>query len=207
MEAIFYNVLAIGFIPIAYAAQTQNGTTAYEAEQNFALFTMVSKQSDGKYIASSWGTWERGSWVGGKNYPASGHDYLLQSVPDSFSRLSHDFSCLYNTSGSPDLTSKAYNGTEGKEYTITDGGNTYIKVKLKDDPFGLGRLSMCILQTTHRSSSNESRTINSYYVHTWKEMDISVSISAHSSREASLTITPSISENSWQVYSYVTFNF
>lgn len=195
------------FVPTAYAAQTQSGTTAYEAEQNFALFTMVSKQTDGTYIASSWGTWERGSWIGGKNYPASGHDYLLQSVPDSFSRLGHDFLCVYNTSSNADLTSNAYNGNEGKEYTITDGGNTYIQVKLKDDPLGLGRLSMCILRTTQYSNFNGLKTINSYYVHTWKELDISVSISAHSNKEASLTISPSISKQNWQVYSYVTFNF
>lgn len=195
------------FIPTAYAAQTQSGTTAYGAEQNFALFTMVSKQTDGTYITSSWATWERGSWIGGANFPASGHDYLLQAVPDSFSRQSHNFMCLYNTSGSPDLTSSAYNGTEGIHYTIMNGGNTYLQVELKDDPLGFGRLSMCILSTTQRSNSSGLKTVNSYYIHTWKELDISVSISAHSSKEASLTITPSISEKSWQVYSYVTFNF
>lgn len=37
-------------------------------------------------------------------------------------------------------------------------------------------------------------------------MNISVSISAHSNKEASLTISPDVVEKSWQVYSYVTFN-
>ena len=55
------------FVPIAYAAQTQSGTTAEKVDKNFALFTMVSKQTDGTYIASTWGTWEKGSWIGGEN--------------------------------------------------------------------------------------------------------------------------------------------
>ena len=195
------------FVPIAYAAQTQSGTTAEKVDKNFALFTMVSKQTDGTYIASTWGTWEKGSWIGGEKYPASGYDFVLQSVPDSFSRTSHDFSCLYNTSGSSDLTDNAYYGNEGTEYSITDGGNTYLQVEVQDDPFGLGRLSMCILRTTLRGNLNGWRTINSYYIHTWKSLDISVSISVNSSKEALLQITPSISGKSWQAYSYVTFDF
>lgn len=195
------------FIPIAHAAQTANGDLAYEAEQNFALFTMVSKQTDGTYIASSIATWEKGSWIGGEKYPASGYDFLLQSIPESMSRKSHEFSCLYNTSGSSDLTNSAYYGTEGTHYTFTTGGHSYLQVKLKDDPIGLGRLYMCILRTNLSGSSTAWRTINSYYVHTWKDLDISVSVSAHSGREVALSITPSISEKSWQVYSYVSFNF
>ncbi len=195
------------FFPIANAVQTEEGDIAYEAEQNFSFFTMISKQTDGTYIATSWATWEKGSWIGGSKYPASGYDYLLQSVPDSFSRLKHSFTSIYNTSNNPDLTSGVYTGVEGKEYTISDGGNTYLKVKMKDDPLGLSRLAMCLLSTTQSSSSGGLRTINSYYVHTWKDMDISVSVSLHSNKEALLEITPSISEKSWQLYSYVTFNF
>lgn len=195
------------FVPTAYAVQTQNGTTAPKADDNFALFTMVSKQTDGTYIASSWGTWEKGSWIGGENYPASGCDFVLQAVPDSFARLGHEFLCLYNTSGSPDLTKNAYNGKEGTDYSIINGGNTYIQVEVKDDPLGFGRLSMCILKTTLRGNLNDFRTINSYYVHTWKSLSISVSVSLSTGKEAILQITPSISNKSWQAYSYVTFNF
>lgn len=205
--SLFAKILTAIF-PTAQAAQTASGPTAYEAEGNFALFTMISKQNSGEYIASSIATWERGSWIGGAKYPATGYDYLLQSVPNNFARKTHSFSCFYNTSGNPELTDNAYEGVEGSDYTITNGGNTYLKVKLKDDPFGFSRLSMCMLGTTQISSSySSSRTINSYYVHTWKDMDINVSISVNTSREAALNITPTISEKSWQIYSYVTFSF
>ena len=200
--------ITAAIFPVAQAASVSTGPTAYEAEGNFALLTMISKQSSGHYIATSIAAWERGSWIGGSKYPATGYDYLLQAVPDSFARKSHSFVCVYNTSGSSELSDNAYNGIEGSEYTITNGGNTYLKIKVKDDPFGFSRLFSCILSTTQISSSYAgNRTINSYYVHTWKDMDISVTISANSNREASLSITPTISEKSWQIYSYVTFNF
>lgn len=206
-KSLLSNVLSFLF-PIAQAAQTASGQPAYEAEQNFVLYTLISKQTDGTYIVSSMAGWEKGSFIGGSRYPASGTDYLLQSVPNSFARTGHNFSCLYNTSGSSELSSNAYYGTEGDEFTVTDGGNTYLKVTVKDDPFGMSRLSLCTLRTYQRSSSYSGyRTINSYYVHTWKQMDISVTISANTNKEASLNITPSVTEKSWSVYGYVTFNF
>ena len=85
--------------------------------------------------------------------------------------------------------------------------NVIVQTIQMGEQLGLGRLYMCILRTNLSGSSTAWRTINSYYVHTWKDLDISVSVSAHSGREVALSITPSISEKSWQVYSYVSFNF
>lgn len=149
-----------------------------------------------------------GSWIGGHNYPASGNDYILQSTPTSFNHLSHDFTCLYNKSSNPDLSSDAYYGTEGSEYSFVNGGSDFLRVDFMDDPLGMSRLALAVLTVNNATTSyNGYRTINSYYVHTWKNMSINVSITSSSSQAVSLSITPSINEKSWQIYNYVSFNF
>lgn len=197
----------LSLFPIANA-QSATGPNAYEAEGNFTLFTYVTKESNGTYTVGSMALWDYGSWIGGEKYPASGYDFLLQAVPESFYHLSHNFNSIYTKSGNIQVTPDAYTGREGYEYTITDGGSSYMQVKLKDDPIGLARLSACTFETNSASDNyNGYRKINSYYVHTWKSMDISVSVAGNSGKEVSLSITPSVSEKSWQVYSYVSFNF
>lgn len=200
-------IILSGLFPVASAVTTKDGDIEYQGEGNFALITIISKQDNGSYNTITMASWEKGSFIGGKKYPASGNDYILQAIPSSFTRQSHDFYCLYNQSSDSELVN-AYEGTNGKEYFVTDGDNTYIKIAVKDDPFGMARLSLAILTANNIPNSySGSRTINSYYVHTWKSMSISVSVSVDTEEKATLIITPSINEKSWQVYSYVTFEF
>lgn len=200
-------IVLSGAFPIASAATTAEGDKAYKARGNFVIVTIVSKQNNGTYNTSTMATWEKGSFVGGEDYPASGDDYVIQSVPASFSRLSHDFYCLYNKSSDSELVN-SYDGVEGKEYSVSNGGNTYVRIDVKDDPLGTARLAMAILTVNSASEPYSGyRTINSYYVHTWKSMTIDITIGVNTKKEATLTISPSIAEKSWQVYSYVTFNF
>lgn len=200
-------IMLSGIFPIASAVTTAEGTKAYKAKSNFVMVTIVSKQDNGTYNTVTMATWEKGSFIGGENYPASGDDYIIQSVPTSFSRLKHDFYCLYNKSADSELVN-SYDGTEGKEYSVSNGGNTYVRIDVKDDPLGTARLAIAILTVNSASEPYSGyRTINSYYVHTWKSMTIDVTIGANTGKEATLTISPSIAEKSWQVYSYVTFNF
>lgn len=69
--------------------------------------------------------------------------------------------------------------------------------------------SVRLYASSKGNRANYYRTINSYYVHTWKSLSIKVSASASANSDkkygVSLSITPSVSEKSWQVYSYVSF--
>lgn len=98
----------------------------------------------------------------------------------------------------------------GKDYSSLAGDRNYIAYSVSDDPSGINQMSSVRLYASSKGNrANYYRTINSYYVHTWKSLSIKVSASASANSDkkygVSLSITPSVSEKSWQVYSYVSF--
>lgn len=106
------------------------------------------------------------------------------------------------------ITPESWFGRPGQEYWRENGGSSYIRYGIKDDPFGLNQLESYDLFTTcWGKPTSATRKINSYYVHTWTEMTLNVSVSLNSSKEAGLTLNPGKTEKSWQLYNYVTFNF
>lgn len=168
------------------------------ANGNFSLFTFVSKQDSGKINTCTIATWENGSIFGGENYPAREYDYVFTTVPNTFSRDSHTFACAY---------SDETEGKEGTHYFVEDGHSQYIKIKVKDDPLGWNHLSLCVLSTVNSVKPYDgTRMVNSYYVHTWKAVSLSVSVSASSDKAVSLEITPTAIDKSWQLYNYVSFD-
>lgn len=170
----------------------------------FSLVTSVTrsdtKDAYGRYLYTcrTSGVWSKNSVLSGSKYPASGNDYVLQSVPNTFSRTSDYLTVGYNTG----LAAR-----NGKHYSLENGAAKYVKYSIVDDPLGTAQLAYFNLKTCYRAKEGTGRTINSYYVHTWKAMTLSATVTASTDKSVSLSITPSIADKSWQVYSYVTFDF
>lgn len=218
--AVSYTLAPLVFIEDHYErieAQSNGGISTYntgdlskEANGNFALQTTITKTSvknsagEYTYNTKTSGYWYASSSIGGKNHPASGYDFIYQSVPSNMSIASDSLTTIYNYNvGS---TGEKY-GRNGQEYIRLNGSNSYIEYKVKDDPAGINQLSRVYLNTkTNGKASTSTRRINSYYVHTWKSLTVEVEVSAKDS-EAELKLTPSIEEKSWQLYNYVSFNF
>lgn len=170
----------------------------------FAMYTMIGVNDStdpGKYVAWTCGSWSDSSIWGGEDYPAGGDDYVLQSTPNTFSRYDDALSVVYNN--------EPTSGEDGDEFWRENGDSSYVRYALEDSPSIFRRCTSFVLSTASYAplSDGEYRQINSYYVHTWKQMSLSVSISANSDKTVGLELTPGISDKSWQVYNYITFNF
>lgn len=129
--------------------------------------------------------------------------YTLIGSDDSdgtASRYSDSLSVTYNNSPTA--------GESGDDFWRENGDSSYVRYALEDDPMGIRQCTSFILSTTpYAPRSTAYRQINSYYVHTWKQLSLGVSVSANSEKTVGLEITPSLTNKSWQVYNYVTFNF
>lgn len=99
----------------------------------------------------------------------------------------------------------------GDDFWQDAGSTHYIQYAIKDDPYEFAKArqnkNFMLVCTYLANSSTFMRKINSYYIHTWEKMGISVSISASSSCEVTLEITPSMQENRWRLYNDLDFDF
>lgn len=162
----------------------------------------VSSEQNYEYDVVTRAYWTDNSAVSGECYPAGGDDFLLTAVPKSMMIKYDSFSLTNN------------NGKLNSDYARMNGGNSFIQYRLADDPLGPAQMKEARLSIRAFGSKMKSlRKINSYYVHTWKQMGIQVSESVDAevgtdlNLGVGLTITPTIQDKSWQLYSYVTFNF
>ncbi|MEZ3420992.1 MAG: hypothetical protein K1V95_03630 [Eubacterium sp.] len=191
------------------AAPSTSGNTS--SKGYFTMQTTISKTTTSnsageyKYTTQTKGYWSESSYKGGSDYPASGDDFIIQSVPNTMKISSDSLAALYHYYIG---TTDNYYGRLGKEYYREDGGDNFVKYSVEDDPLGLNQLESVKLNTvTWGKPSTSTRKINSYYVHTWTSMSVKVSIGASTSSEVTLSITPEKESKSWKLYSYVTFNF
>ncbi|MFQ9514840.1 MAG: hypothetical protein ACLRZ9_03335 [Eubacterium sp.] len=188
----------------AVSSKCESGDKSCAFKSHFLFFTFIIRigkaDSNGKYNYECYssGDWTSNSFTGGEGYPDAGMDYILQAIPKSLTLQKDKLSVSYTHNH------KAVNGTD---YSRCDGGSHYVKYEVKDDPLGLSQMDSCMLVTTCKGKPKNGRTINSYYIHTWKSLSISVSLSANTKKEVGLTITPSKKNKSKQVWSYVTFDF
>lgn len=182
---------------LGITARAGNGAISDgESKFNFTLRTKVTK-SGSTYTATTLGTWSKNSVLGGEKYPAGGGGFVLQSCP--YTTYDKKFTCLYSTGKV---------GVSGTDYSARTGGDTFMEYEVADDPFGNIQLFNFEMSQKFRTSDvYKMKKINSYYVHTWKQMSliVSASASASTSTEASvsLSITPGILDKQWQVYDYV----
>lgn len=61
----------------------------------FSLVTSISRKGTSNpyvYDTTTYGAWSENNSIGGKKYPASGDDYILQACPSGFTRRSDSLS-------------------------------------------------------------------------------------------------------------------
>lgn len=197
-----------GLNVFASAYSNEVGETSIHGDGNFTSVVAITvsdiynDSGERGYLIMSLSEWEQNAIWGNKKYPASGDDFLLVSVPNGMSISSTTFEITYNR----EITEGSFKGREGKEYTKTDGDGGYIKYNFADDPFGLTQMQSCLLiMECYGHIADFSRTINSYYIHTWKNLSLEIGIEASSDKSVSLSVTPNVDDKSWQCYAYVTF--
>lgn len=161
------------------------------------------------YTARTYGTWNNSvSLFGGETKPAAGNDFILQACPTITNSVRFSSKYNYETSGSK-------NGQEGTNYFRTDGGDSWVKYEVVDDPVGLAQLSeFSLSQTFKAQSTTATKKINSYYIHTWKQMSVAVSVGGSAgvsggkpSAGVSLSFAPTISDKQWQLYNSISFDW
>lgn len=194
----------------ASAADLTKNTENPSPRGNLTLTTTVIRRGVSNpytYHAYTKGTWDN-SALSGQNAPAAGNDFVAQSCPTV--TKSSSFSSTYNYS-----TSGSKNGQNGKNYFLSNSGKSWVEYEVVDDPVGLAQLhTFCLTQTFSAKSTSATKKINSYYIHTWKSMSVSVSVGGNAglsgdepSAGVSLNLTPSLSEKFWRLSNFVSFNW
>lgn len=152
-----------------------------------------------RYTANTYGSWSN-DMAGGSNYPDKGEDYIFQTSPNTFSRASDSITVEYDASPTT--------GVSGDDYWKENGDATYVRYAVLDDPLGYRQCKSIKLTTVSSGpKSSNLRQIGSYYVHTWEEMSINVSVDISTAKSVTLSISPTNIQQSWQAYNYVAFDF
>ena len=193
----------------AYAADISKKSDASKS-YNLTLQTTILRRGTSypyQYTAITSGEWTT-SIKSGKTAPAAGGDFVLQSCPTVTNKSA--FSSVYNYK-----TNGSINGQEGTNYFQRNGGNSWVEYEVIDDPVGIAQLkSFRCSQTFKARTTSYYKKINSYYVHTWKQMTLSVTPSTQAGFsgenpvvEVGLSLTPSIKSEQWQLHNAVSFNW
>ena len=199
-----YNTLAMR----AYATSKESGTSA---KGDFTLYSKVTKDGtrntagEYKYVISSFGTWSSTSVLGGENHQASGEDFAYILVPDTMTISANNFLPTYwYKIGNTDK----YYGRSGYEFWNHSAYDQYAGYKVVDDPLGINQLHLYTLSTIcYGTSTTATRRAYGYYIHTWKELYLDVSLSINIELEPELNFDPSIDDKSWQLCNPISFNF
>lgn len=196
----------------AIAANSNESEPSRHGNDNFSLYTVIVKLGTKNpyiYRASTVGKWNTSISLGGSaNKPSPGNDFVLQACPTVTSASRFVSTYNYKTSGS-------VSGQEGINFFLTDGDDSWVQYEVVDDPLGLAQLKNFTCEQTFKAkSTTKTKKINSYYIHTWEEMTISVTASGSVGVEGdtpsagvSLSYTPGIQNKQWRVYNFVTFNW
>lgn len=203
--------------------EQENGSLVKALLSPFAMQANAASESSGYAHLSLESTIWNGNWNGstylyeintraywydnsaesGQCYPAGGEDFLLTAVPNTMG-ISYDSFSLKNA-----------NGSASSDYRRCNGNATYIQYAFEDDPFGPQQMSEANMYLQAKGSrTTQLRQINSYYIHTWKQMSLSVGITAGASvgpdgpsASVGLDIRPSIVDKQWQLYCPLRFYF
>lgn len=182
------------------------GSASSDKDKNgtFVLYTTVNGGTlevpgGYQYAGRSYSTWDNGTLTGGSKYPDLGDDYVLQAGPSTFVMTDDFLVARYN--------SRPTSGEEGEDFHCESGGGNFIRYAIDDYTSQERWLKEASLVCTYAGpSSTEPRKISSCYVHTWKSMIVDISVEA-GPLSSVFTVTPKVTDASWQVFNYVTFNF
>lgn len=170
----------------------------------FLLYTSISGGDDAyysgyRYRVVTYSSWQYVDYAGGSIGQATGDDQVIQACPTTFTRYSNNMTAKYNISPTSGSSS---------DYALEDGGAYWTQYSIVDAPGTQRHLVNCQLETINSApQSSDNRMINSWYVHTWDEMSVKVTLSAGTSSGVTLNITPESTSKSWKVYNSLSFNF
>ena len=95
-------------------------------------------------------------------------------------------------------------GVSGYDFWRTDGDEGFVLYMVKDQPSKDRQLSRLVLTSTFAApQSGDTRQIESYYMHTWSEKVLTVDREG----QVTLRVPPEVSDDTWQVYQTVSFDF
>ncbi len=195
------NLLMAPFTIGASANNRTGDSTRTKESDYFVMSTTIWDKYDFSgqdYIARTYAHWTKNSALSGSQYPAGGDDFILLAVPPAMIIVGDRCQAKYGTSGY---------GSSSKDYSRVNGGDNWVQYSVVDDPLGPRQLTEVALDGyCNGGVTTAQRRINSYYVHTWKSLSISLGFNISASG-TSLSITPSIDDKSWSLHSYVVFNF
>lgn len=195
------NLLLAPFTIGASANSRTGGSTSPKESAYFVMSTTIWDKYDFSgqdYVARTYAHWTKNSILSGSQYPAGGDDFVLLAVPQTMTMVRDRCQAKYGSYGY---------GSSSSDYSRVDGGDNWVQYAVVDDPFGPRQLTEVALDGYCSGGfTSATRKINSYYVHTWKQLGIKLEVKA-STGGTYITITPTIEDKSWQLYSYVVFNF
>ena len=172
---------------------------------NFSLSTAIIRTGEPKeetgeytYYGLTAGEWSDHSIWGGKKYPASGMDYIAQTITDNNTDITNESTDDNNLMISGCALMATYLDTNPKEneaeyieiiegisshagdyLSLSQIGTNLVQYEIKDDPFGDLSLSSFLLTTEFFAQApNTSRQICSAYTHTWLNMSVDASFEA-----------------------------
>ena len=248
LYALSYTETPLVYVEDHYERATTSDNSMYSEvdetlrqKYNFSLSTAIIRtgapnETSGEYtyFGLTTGEWSDHSIFGGKKYPASGMDSIVQTVSDSDMTLNTcGLIVTYldtNVTGDDSEYVEIQEGeaNSGNYLSITNVSPTLIQYEVKDDPFGDLSMSSFILATEYFSQAkNTSRQICSAYTHTWLMMTVDASLQAGAELDLNigesteqdgkdifaldiglvLVIDPSLSTGKWTIFSFTAFNF
>lgn len=170
-----------------------------DAAGTFLLYTTVGGGTEPapggcRYTASTYAAWSADTL--GHSGAVNTGDYVFQASPDDFGRMKDDLAAEY--AGSP------ADGVSGYDFWRTDGDEGFVLYMVKDQPSKDRQLSRLVLTSTLAApQSADTRQIESYYMHTWSEKVLTVDREG----QVTLRVPPEVSDDTWQVYQTVSFDF
>lgn len=170
-----------------------------DAAGKFLLYTTVGGGTEPapggcRYTASTYAAWSADAL--GHSGAVNTGDYVFQASPDDFGRMKDDISAEY--AGSP------ADGVSGYDFWRTDGDEGFVLYMVKDQPSKDRQLSRLVLTSTFAApQSGDTRQIESYYMYTWSEKVLTVDREG----QVTLRVPPEVSDDTWQVYQTVSFDF
>lgn len=200
-----------------YVSSDATPSTRYYFSLATSIIRTGTQNSNGEYTyyGLTCGEWSENSFLGGKKYPATGYDSIVQAIDTELTIHDSDLMVNYvNNSG------EYTEGISGTNFYPDDGGSSFIQYKVQDDPIGLLQMSSFILTTEcFGQARNTSRAICSSYTHTWLSMSIDVSLEIGAeiaiddefNHELSagivLSIDPSVKLACWNLFNSTSFAF
>lgn len=200
LRAVSLTLVPLRYADRALCADARRRREAFRRRGGHVPAVYDGRRRDGaapggcRYTAGTYAAWSADAL--GHSGAVNTGDYVFQASPDDFGRMKDDLAAEY--AGSP------ADGVSGYDFWRTDGDEGFVLYMVKDQPSKDRQLSRLVLTSTFAApQSGDTRQIESYYMHTWSEKVLTVDREG----QVTLRVPPEVSDDTWQVYQTVSFDF